>query len=132
MKEELVTFETAKLLKALGFDWSCRTMYNYKGEKSGTKMGMKGNPNNYIDYYSAPTQSLAQKWLIDVKGFVVNIDIAVLDEYFYTVRDLNSYTKNNVIKPSSFSIEGFEETYEQALESGLLASLKLIKNGKRA
>lgn len=62
MKEDLISLETAKLAKKKGFDLSCKYYYGDYG-LSGTKMGMHGNPNNYLSCFSAPTMEDLHKWI---------------------------------------------------------------------
>jgi len=50
MKEQLITFETAKLAKEMGFQLYTSFYYSEGMEIKGTKMGMHGNPNAYGEY----------------------------------------------------------------------------------
>lgn len=63
MVEELVKFETAKLAKEIGFLWE--TQYNYDLLKEIHHVGIQ-NHNSNPKKYSAPTQSLLQRWLREV------------------------------------------------------------------
>jgi hypothetical protein len=58
-----VTFPQAKRLKEIGFNEPCEWLYNEKGEPSGTKMGMRGQPNNYSTHYARPEQWQVLEWL---------------------------------------------------------------------
>lgn len=69
MREELVSFETAKLAKEKGFNESCNFYYQ-RGVISTD--GHFSRYNKGVDYIcSAPTQSLLQRWLREVKGYYV-------------------------------------------------------------
>jgi hypothetical protein len=116
MKEQLITFETAKLAKEKGFF--------YKGmmyRKGGTLSDGKGFMSN-LDVYSAPTQSLLQKWLRDVH----NIDVWAQPFVRNTSLPDESYSyflyKDGVWKNDGVDFLDFEE----ALEKGLQEALKLI------
>ena len=124
MKEQLITFETAKLAKEMGFQSYTPFYYSEDGEIKGTKIGMHGNPNAYGGI-SAPTQSLLQKWLREVHSIYVSIDyliIEVIDSKGVRF-DWSIYNKNESIE--SKELIGLL-TYEEALEKGLVAALKLI------
>lgn len=156
MKNELISFETAKLAKEKGFNIECICYYNdfYKDEiqddiikdnynskeydeevdkwlsgEYSEKDLFTGINNEYkLDInlcksrsYSAPTQSLLQKWLREVH----NIDV-------WAVPFINDKTYTFVIFKSKLDImesQGVLEfnTYEEALEVGLQEALKLIK-----
>ena len=137
MKEELVTFDTAKLAKEKGFNEPVLAIY------SGNQLGyiQEGDTlfkkwNHCTDAtYSAPTQSLLQKWLREVH----NIDVVISPERYkngvnYMVQaqkwDLNANEEihpNFVVKGSYWFNDNHEHpTYEEALEKGLQEALKLI------
>lgn len=112
MKEQLITFETAKLAKEKGF----RLLVDFES--------------------SYPTQSLLQKWLREKH----NIDVVISPERYsngvnYLVQaqkwDLNADPEVNlnfVIKGSCWYNDNHEyPTYEEALEKGLQEALKLIE-----
>ncbi len=124
MKEQLISFDTAKLAKEKGIDFICYDGYT----KGGRQLNYR---NNWWKdrYMYAPTQSLLQKRLREEKD--IHIEIGT---------DRTSYPKfaYNIIIFKEETIEwesGLEEgriwsdlyrTYEEALEEGLKESLKLI------
>lgn len=157
MKEEFITFETAKLAKEKGFNISvleyicihgvfqCINESTYYEEGDGYRcLNNLGGPilqdyNNVkidSDYagqgpcfyndedrsiYSAPTQSLLQKWLREKHK--INISMIngsnIINLYYYEIN-----------KTNKFPIKGDGSknyTYEQALEEALLKALELIK-----
>lgn len=79
MTEELVTLETAKLLKAAGFKEDVSSFYElvYKGGSGPEyEIDESYDAQNYnTDVYSisAPTQSIAQKWLRETKNLHITI-----------------------------------------------------------
>lgn len=123
MEEQLITFETAKLAKEKGFDIKVETFYMGDSEENFLhNAGKKDNWNNHkcllneselSNDYSAPTQSLLQKWLREEHG---------IDVYCMPVGD-DSYKWYNNIASHNPVLTG---TYEEALEVGLQEALKLI------
>jgi len=113
MKEELITFETAKLAKEKGFDVYC---YNYWiDDKTQTDEHYKSKLVKELKdkCISAPTQSLLQKWLREVH----NIDV-----YCQPTFEIKGKWYNNIASHNP----PFVGTYEEALEIGLQEALKLI------
>lgn len=136
MEETLITFETAKLAKEKGFDLKTHNYYSkdkyekvfrlkqgycddYWGDNYCFNWNTQGEPYKPFskDCYSAPTQSLLQKWLREVHNIHIVVDYFFPDKtYLFTI-----YTECE-------RIEGSEDykTYEEALEKGLYEALKLI------
>jgi len=118
MKEEIITFETAKLAKKKGFTWDVKEAYYASKDELSKIMREEcwnGYPVNTEDeaYLAAPTQSLLQRWLREVHNIFIEINV----NYCYTV-----YYKDEL------ELESSEYTsYEAALEYSLIEALKLIK-----
>lgn len=145
MKEELVTFETAKLAKEKGFDVPQNMWwYNRFGVECGrTDVDEDGNhlyygSGTYVsepkrnvskEYYEkqtsisfqAPTQSLLQKWLREKHN--IEVFVNPYKDYFADVNDPVMY--KYCVWNNSIGAE-FSEIYEEALETGLQRALKLI------
>lgn len=138
MKEELITFETAKLAKEKGFDELSSRKYDinskeilevsyWEGNGDVTTIAVK-NENIEDDEVLAPTQSLLQKWLREE----YNIQLCLQPLYggdkiegrqigWLCYTPYNDEEFNNLP-----SISLSEYTYEEALEEGLQEALKLI------
>ena len=93
----LVKFPTAKLLKEKGYNEQCGMLFNENGVPSGTKMSMGGNPNNYINKYSAPTIDDVKWWLYRKHGIWITVetlgnenDYPKFDYKAVTLKDSNS------------------------------------------
>jgi len=124
MKEQLINFETAKLAKEVGFDNGC---YHLHGEYDGY-VGIHNidnfNRSNDKKQYSAPTQSLLQKWLREEHN------IQVFMKPFYDSKekkttfacDIIEIVRSGRVKKSHRC-----DTYEDALEEGLVNGLNLVK-----
>jgi len=156
MKEQLVTFDTAKLAKEKGFILPTKMYYenslieqiHHEDGKSGPFGWEKGEMNLQSGYFinnwknsdfsnkswymcSAPTQSLLQKWLREVHNWNIIVFNDDGDIEFGNLR-YNFELRNVTIsfkKRNIKNIVGTYEfkTYEEALEKGLQEALKLIK-----
>ncbi len=124
MTEELVTLETAKLLKEKGFNEYCKDIIKEDNNRIMQSV-FRTNKNLPKLCYSRPTQSVAQKWLRDIQ----NIHICVYNcacGYGYEISkaDNGTHIASSVYKGTN---DGGEwDTYEEALEAGLQEALKLI------
>jgi hypothetical protein len=119
MKEQLISFETAKLAKEKGFNEGC--LYDYNNSSDLRKNVHSLFYNDSLDFYIAPTQSLLQKWLREVH----NIDVEASLVYRLNTREylIRLYKNNTKIILSTFY---YYKTYEEALEEGLYQALLLI------
>lgn len=136
--EDYVSFEQAKALKELGFDWKCSHFYEPDNEVlmpiEEIISSMEGHDfrisvdtlvedsNKQQGIYSAPTLSQVQKWIREMLG----IEVYVLKDdqkYCYEVEE-----DHYPLYFHSTSRSGFE-TYEQALSAGIDKALDAYKNG---
>lgn len=106
MKEDLITFETAKLAKEKGFKLDVW----FTGIDTAVNL---------------PTQSLLQKWLREIHGIHVESRYEVVGrnnwQYVFHILDGRSIhidQMNNI---------DYSESYEKALEKGLCEALKFIQ-----
>lgn len=120
MTEELVTLETAKLLKEKGFNEYCKDIINHKGIMMETIFRTSKDLPEL--FYSCPTQSVAQKWLRETKN--LHIEISYMYENYWTY-DILTIPRHDLIGLSDRPIIRYN-TYEEALEAGLQEALKLI------
>jgi len=133
MKEQLITFETAKLAKEKGFNELVKTLYISDNDVvKSAKANNSGRTNsNYIereDYkvYSAPTQSLLQKWLREEHNIHIDLTTDLYDDL-----ETMCFRGFAILKMKKFKNPLYEsydvfKTYEEALEVGLQEALKLI------
>ena len=136
MKEQLISFETAKLAKEKGFNIEVKTYFDIKkfGDKPCEFYG-RLNANDYnswddklkkninAGYISAPTQSLLQKWFREVHNCHVEVVFhSPLDDSYITKDNLrycfevNYYGKNfNIPFTDDEDYSGYDYlTYEEA------------------
>lgn len=129
MKDELISFETAKLAKEKGFHE--RVIYYYiDSTKCVDRIAPGAHSHLHVSnkkegYHSAPTQSLLQRWLREVHGIHVWVVPNLLWQtyHFEGLVDRKNTHKSNL----TFSDDLMKDTYEEALEAGLLEALKFIK-----
>jgi len=134
----LVTFEQAKRLKQLGFDWEIFEFYAENGNGNHWKNAKYDMPKNwnimhdyksYDIFYSAPTVALALKWFRDINGIATFISPKWIFQSGFRYK-FEYYDKNNF---EHSSIQGWESLqskedfniYESA-ESALLDELLTI------
>lgn len=135
MKEELISFETAKLAKEKGFN---EPQFNGYLNEQLEKYTSKSTHEQCIEeYYLAPTQGLLQKWLRDI----YNIEVDVM-RYTYSGGEyqgkcymwaIDKYDPNyNPETEDPWILEtresqGYDfKVYEEALEEGLYQALLLV------
>ena len=133
MTEQLVSFDTAKLAKEKGFDWKTLHFYTKPNSKmfgvdeKGRLYPIKNTSKklykcgeyaalNIKNTYYAPTQSLLAKWLRDVHNI----------NNLYVIKTNKGWTHSFSLLIENISWEVYN-TYEEALEIGLVKALKLIK-----
>lgn len=141
MQEQIISFEVAKLAKEKGFDVKTKFFYDkdwFRAAWIQSDSSLKNYNNPEIskeqnkEIISCPTQSLLQKWLREIH----NTDIQILrnkpgyDEYSCEIYKTNINGSGNYfhtfIKENNSEYIKWFKTYEEALECGLLESLKLI------
>ena len=123
MKEQLISFETAKLAKEKEFPQSRKAKGKFRDDGSTENLGIGGAMvDTCKEWYERPTQSLLAKWLREEYNIHVTSQIGNLDfinTYHYEIRhiDKNKFT---------CKVKVNYKTYEEAYEIGLQEALKLI------
>lgn len=122
--EDYVSFEQAKALKELGFNW---TSYNYYDDDRSLIT------TSHDEYYSefkgrttAPTLSQAQKWLREIHKLDcnANCDPYCLKWFWYvfsTIKSCEGINQN----------ENFFDTYEEALSESIDKAIEIIKKKEK-
>nr|DAI89657.1 MAG TPA: hypothetical protein [Caudoviricetes sp.] len=159
MKEQHISYETAKLCKELGIDLPHTHYYVYPFRNFKADGELKKNlvPDDYHDTMlqvvstrknqpqiaPAYTQSLLQKYLRDVHNIRVLIDFETIDDsetaYVWNVvydipegkcRKKDTWDFYETISSFSMELMMWYKTYEEALEFGLQEGIKLIPMAK--
>lgn len=146
MKEQLISFETAKLAWEKGFNEKCMNFYTAEEHPhrkiEGKKLTRYGSSNyeihpakfyrnetlqnsdndlfEWLKGYTAPTQSLLQKWLREKHN--THLEITMRDNKW--VCWVYNLPFDDYLDTEIASTDG--NSYEEALEKGLQEALKLI------
>ena len=127
MTEELVTLKTAKILKEKGFNEFCKDIINDNGKLMETVY--RTNNDLPKSFYSCPTQSIAQKWLREIRGVSVYVEPVIGKRWKLSFCDFNvpteesDWMENEINKGNGYKVY---VTYEEALEAGIQEALMLI------
>ena len=122
MNDTIIKYNTSILAKEKEFDEPVIYRYDSNHELIGVKMGMHGNPNYFLDNYSAPTQSLLQKWLRE------KYDVHMLMKPFFDSIGKDTFVCDVIRRVDGRVIKSTRcDTYEEAFEKGLVNGLNLIK-----
>ena len=135
LKESYVSFDTAKLLKEVGFEANLKTIYveEEKDEWAFWDSGAKRSDYNYFDdTIACPTQALAARWLREAHGIHVSSNIFMDSANDADGKTVDEWTfwSYNLFDNSGRIIEESDDrydSYEEALEAGLKRALELIK-----
>ena len=128
MTEELVTLETEKLLKEKGFVWECeRTISCDKIIRRWNRpqdISCCTEIDGELVEFLCPTLYVAQKWLREIK----NLHITIYNSASGYTYDISKADMGTVLYcfPEGPNDAGNWDTYEEALEAGILKCLKLI------
>lgn len=120
MNEQLVSLPAAKLLKEKGFDIKCLWWYDLSTNKlSCFENSYRYQQRQLEKEINTPTQSLAQKWLREKHN--IHIEIMNMRTGWYCYIHYPCDSQEGIGAENPF------DSYEQALEAGLIEALKLIK-----
>ena len=118
MKDQLISFRTAKLAKEKGFSFNNSTTHFYNIDGKCLSNKYKTSTFNCI----ASTQSILQKWLREE----YNIHF-VIKPFYNSKTDITTYTADPIHIPTGRTSRSIRGTYEEALDDGEQRALKLIK-----
>jgi len=153
MQEELVTFETAKLARAKGFDEPCAYVYRVQDGEAKLVLDLLARPlplsipttikesmartreedpttnSNLPEYIIAcPTQDLLERWLREKHGIQATAYPHSNGTWTYGLFQLGEEVEHSVL-PAEVdwkSKRSIESSHELAREGALLHALKLI------
>ena len=127
--EEICTYELCKLAKVKGFPQDVFGTCEMKSScyLEDGRYYKDGCIYPIENAYTAPTQSLLQRWLREEKNIVVVVDwFSIEQKYYWRVYDASKDDMFASFMPSAKSMSRYD-TWEQALESGLKYALKELK-----
>lgn len=126
LKDQLISFETAKLATEKGFNCDIGLGYKPFGNYYSHEGILNGDVTQYIvtpvlefKPTPAPTQSLLQRWLREVCRINVIVKVYTSGYYRYSI-----YIFDNIqwLNASAFLTPSYS-SYEEALENGLYFAL---------
>ena len=143
MKLQLVSLELAKKLKEVGFNEPCNKAYRVKGdnvsvyEHTAKKLNgqfkkvvstcSRTNSEFKLEKFSAPTLELAKMWFREVHKMEIHTEHShITGKWLHMVFSIDGENSKQLAE-----FNDYLESYEQALESGLLKACKLIKEEKQ-
>lgn len=129
MTEELVTLETAKMLKEKGFNWKCEHTIScdniIRRYDIPQSMSCCTEIDNEPVEFLCPTLYVAQKWLRETKNIHICIyNCACGYGYEISKADNGTHIASSAYKGTNDGEKW--DTYEETLEAGLQEALKLI------
>lgn len=124
IKEDYVSFETAKLLKEKGFDESCYQKYDDEGYLSFNHVGYINSESPSDDFSAlAPTHQMAVAWLREVHNIFIIIEPHLYDyvnektkSYVTSLWQGDNYYENITSKDYPSYEEAVETTIKYCLE----------------
>ena len=116
--DDYVSFETAKFLKAKGFDVYVSSFYDDKGRFSRKEADWNWNIGSR---HSAPTLQMAMKWLREVHNLFIFISTWLMHEdgtvqYYYEIRNLNDKDFKTIRSCTITEFDSYEKTCEVAIK----------------
>lgn len=118
LHDEICTYEVCKLAKEKGFDVDCEAFYYNDGFLQYAKF--ENWNGRYLNKFSAPTQSLLQRWLREEKGLCISVEayptLAIIGKVCFAWV-IKSGSDGHFME-SNDSLQTFS-TYELALEDAL-------------
>lgn len=139
MYEEAIKLETAKLASKKGFNIRQIQYFDSKDElveiyscycdARDVNICSCGAQESYDaggNATQAPSQALLQKWLREIHNIHITMNISNIGNYYAQVYEFIPENKNNIFFFKSQNVFEKMNSYEEAMEVGLLEALKLI------
>lgn len=124
MQEQLITFDTAKLAREKGFIHVKANCYGdnmcYQLPKGELLNALKGN--TVSGYILAPTQSLLQKYIREIRGVHIEIHRNT-SGYYWSMCKADGGTNLGWSQTSGPNASGVWDSFEDALENALQIQL---------
>jgi len=117
IKEDYVSFETAKLLKEKGFKGIGAHFYDTAGNFLHFDAWMRALPEEKYEFIEAPTLQMAMKWLREM----YDIHVVPRKDFFngsYTGMIYDGRRENVFDKDDYIALVGYE-TYEKACDEAI-------------
>lgn len=119
IKEQYISFDTARMLKDASFDVPCRRHYTKSGSTWETAVPETIDDSRDFTWFPCPTQALAARWLREVYGFCISVDYWKPDDALF-------YCNITQFRYGTHRLRKIYSSYEEALEDGIQDCLKRI------
>jgi len=119
IKEQYISFDTARMLKDASFDVPCRRHYTKSGSTWETVVPETTDESRDFTWLPCPTQALAARWLREVYGFCISVDYWKPDDALF-------YCNITQFRYGTHRLRKIYSSYEEALEDGIQDCLKRI------
>lgn len=109
--EDFVTFDQAKKLKELGFDWECDFIYYITYHNHDKPIFERCGTADYYkieEYWNAPTLSQVQKWLFERYGYFLSVQYNSETEIFQCVIYKQTFTQGYYCTNESYVKQTFQ------------------------
>lgn len=124
--EPKVSFETAKLLKQIGFNVDCRVWYDKDGQDHFLSGPIDWNSERN-NCFSCPTLSTVQQWLRELKKINIAIDCRY-GNWSYIIEDCSEVKEGwRCVNGKMLAIDAGFSSYNEALETGIQIALNIFK-----
>ena len=126
--EQYVSFETAKLLKKVGFDVPCDNCYCTNEEYGGDYLIQNGIVNHNLEeeLVSCPTQAVVLRWLREEKELIINTSpLCVQIKDSIVIKSYTVYVRRIGKNPFHIYVRDLP-TYEEAIERGIEKCIGLM------
>lgn len=119
VKEDYVSFETAKLLKEKGFNETCDNYYDQSSDEP-QQLTLDEMYYSYDEFIKAPTLQMAMKWLREVHNIAMNIGWGeIFENKFQWWCIILNIKDGSILRESEYCA-----TYEEAVEAAIKYCLK--------
>ena len=118
IREGYVSVDTALALKAAGFNLRCRYLYRLEGGKHVMRCARLESDFNAGDLMSCPSLGLATRWIRE-KGHHVYASFDPVSSCF-------RFVVQSMDVPYSVSSENVFNSYEEAMEMGIMRALGIM------
>lgn len=113
IKEDYISFETAKLLKEKGFSEATIGLYDCGNERMSFMVDINWNDKNDCPFISAPTLQMAMKWLRQVHHIFIQVELySKYDDYCFEVFQ----NTHRLILEKHETYNNYEEACEAAIK----------------
>lgn len=129
IEDQLILFQTAKIVKEKCFDWPTVYYYDSLGDKGSGERKINWNASKEA-LFSAPTQGFLQRWLREMHSINIGINFKLVSKkwdfiVYHSGLTVDEYKEHLKKYFEIFPDRNFN-TYEEALEEALQEAIFYI------